>query len=327
MCRAPALALILLCLPGFGEAGAWPRGHGQGFLSLSYEWTTTRDDLRAELFGADRDEAWWEDDAVQELNGLSLEELRDEFPQYQDEINAFLADNPFIPSVEALDDLANSDDCQERSEEFDGFVGCDPRGAYVLTVPEAQAYEFEDFGFTSLYFDYGLSDRLTFGIDAGRENVPDTFQWILFLALAVSPPEWRLKAAIELGAGQRQFPETDDRNDGRETVLRPGLSLGMGFESWLGPSWAALDLRLEHRTRHADTVRKADLTVGVAPTEKALVYLQAQYSEYPDVDAKLRLVPTYVRRLTENISVEAGLLYDVFGDDRIGFRTGLWLEF
>lgn len=196
--------------------------------------------------------------------------------------------------------------------------------------------EFESFGYGSLYGEIGITDRITLGFDAGAEDAADTFQWIAFGAIAVTPPEWRFQATVEMGLGRREFPEDPPerapigelRPGGTEAVFRPGLLLGYGFTTPWGGGWTTLELRQERRQERDETVDKVDVTLGLAPGARSLVYVQAQYTDYPLADPNLRLVPTYVRRFGDHLSLETALLADVWGSgDRVGIRAGLWVEF
>lgn len=231
-------------------AGAWPRGKGEAFLSVAYEYTATRED-------------------AQEL------------------------------------------------------------------IVDTGQFEPETFGFTSIYGEFGLTDQITIGIDTGAEDAPDTRQTIIFGTVGITPSDWRHQVALEFGIGQREFPpDADDaanikdlRDGGTERVLRPGLSWGYGFSTKWGGGWAAIDLRHELRQERDETVTKVDMTLGLAPDEKNLFFLQSQYSDYPQATANIRLVPTYVRKFGPGFALESALLYDARGGDRVGLRAGLWWEF
>jgi len=247
----PALGLLLLLLSaGMADAGAWPRGRGHGFLSLSYETMAPQDYLAVAYSGSD------------------------------------------VPGVERQ-------------------------------------------GFMSVYGEIGVTDRLGLGIDAGREDRPGTGQAILFGTFSLLPADWRVKATLEMGAGQRAYP-ADPKNSrpfkelrpaGTETVLRPGLSLGTGFGTRWGPGWATVDARAEYRRHRAEQVAKIDLTLGLNTSARSLIFLQAQYADYPDAPANVRLVPTYVCRLGHGLALETALLWDVSGGRQGGLRMALWWEF
>ncbi|WP_145963061.1 hypothetical protein [Mangrovicoccus ximenensis] len=193
----------------------------------------------------------------------------------------------------------------------------------------------ESFGFSSVYAEFGVTDRVTLGIDAGMDHGPDTYQAIVFASVNVTPAGWRQQVALEFGIGQRDYPAdgfdaanlADLRPGGTEPVLRPGLSWGMGFGTPLGNGWAAVDARMELRRDHGDRIPKVDATLGLAPGDRSLAYLQLQYSDYPDNPPNWRLVPTYVFRPLDWLSLETALLWDAEGGDRAGLRAGIWLEF
>ncbi|MBE3640268.1 hypothetical protein [Mangrovicoccus algicola] len=248
---AACLLLIVWTAPLL--AGAWPRGKGNGFLSLSYEETMRRGEAGAAL-------------------GLSDRVLTEEPDRY---------------------------------------------------------------GFSAFYAELGVTDRLTFGLDAGQDHGPDTYQVIAFAVMNVSPADWRTQIALELGLGQRDYPAdafdaaplAELEEGGTETVIRPGLSLGRGFSTRLGDGWAAIDARVELRRDHGDRIPKIDTTLGIAPGPRSLAYLQLQYSDYPGTAPNYRLVPTYVFRPLPWMALESAILWDVAGGNRAGLRAAIWLEF
>lgn len=193
----------------------------------------------------------------------------------------------------------------------------------------------ESFGFSSVYAEVGVSPRLTLGIDAGMDHGPDTYQAIVFASLNVTPAEWRHQVALEFGIGQRDYPAdsfdaanlADLQPGGTERVFRPGLSWGMGFGTPIGNGWMAVDARLELRMTHDDAIPKIDTTIGLAPGEKSLAYLQLQYSDYPGNPPNWRLVPTYVYKPVDWLGLETALLWDAEGGDRAGLRAAIWLDF
>ena len=193
----------------------------------------------------------------------------------------------------------------------------------------------DSFGYTAVFAEYGVTDRLGFGLDAGQEDAPDTFQAIVFATYAVTPPDWRHHLSLELGVGQREYPAdafdagnlADLEEAGTERVLRPGISWGYGAETPWGAGWATVDARLEMRQHHGDRIPKIDTTIGLSLPKGNLAYLQMQYSDYPGADPRLRLVPSYVLRLKPWLALETAALWDVWGGDRVGLRAGIWFEF
>lgn len=248
----PIILLLGLCLslPSVSaHAGAWPRGQGNSFVSLSYEWSADQEHSGAVMSGSVTD----------------------------------------IPSQD----------------------------------------------FVSLFAEYGLTDRLTVGLDHGYGGPGDTYQSIGFAVLALSPDEFAHKIAAEFGIGERNFREdafdrgtlADIRPGGTELILRPGVSWGYGFVSPLGNAWATATARMEFRRDRDETVRKLDATVGVTLNERNAAHVQAQWSDYPDAAPNLRLVPGHIFRLRKGLSLDTSILWDVDGGDRFGLKSGLWLEF
>lgn len=249
--RAGLFIAWMIVLTGAANAGAWPRGEGNLFFSVSYE----------------------------EARSWETIEITEEDP---------------IPEVEIS-------------------------------------------SYTSLYVEYGLTDKTTIGLDTGSEDSNTPSQVIFFSSYAVSPETWTLKLAAEFGLGRRSFEATpfDQANlrdlepAGTESILRPGLSLGASYDTFLGSGWTTLDARQEFRTVKNETVTKVDLTTGVTFGKKnSLGYVQFQYSDYPSSDPNIRVVPTYVQRINKVISLQSGVFADVWGSGtRFGTTIGLWLEF
>lgn len=187
--------------------------------------------------------------------------------------------------------------------------------------------EIETFGYMALYAEYGITDRLTAGIDTGREEAPYTWSGVAFLRAGLGPAHWRNRFAAEFGLGQREIPNYGLDQGDRETIFRPGVSWGYGFDTRLGRGWTGLDLKSETRQTTGGTAYKADFTLGLDPDGPWLGFVQLQGSDYPGAGPALRVVPTLVRRITPWLAIESALLWDAYGNERMGVRAGLWLEF
>ncbi|QDY68824.1 hypothetical protein [Qingshengfaniella alkalisoli] len=187
--------------------------------------------------------------------------------------------------------------------------------------------EVETFSYSAIYGEFGVSDRVTLGIDIGTEGERFTQSNIVFASVSVGPADWRHQFALELGVGNREIPTFGLQRGETETVFRPGLSWGYGFDSRVGPGWAALDLRQEIRQTTDETALKADLTVGVTPDDKWQYFVQFQGNHYPHEDPKLRIVPTAVRHYTDWLALESALLVETHGGNQLGARIGLWFTF
>ena len=170
--------------------------------------------------------------------------------------------------------------------------------------PTGQYYTF--------YAEYGLTERLTVGMDLGR-SVSGDGKGVAFLRLPLRDRDSGLKIATELGLGQI---------DGTP-VLRPGLSLGLGLRH----GWLSADGLAEDAPLSGQVDLKLDLTWGWnLPGDRHLI-LQVQTGA-PHGDAPFaRLAPSVVVPVTERLSAEVGATWGVTGDASMGVLVGLWAEF
>lgn len=177
--------------------------------------------------------------------------------------------------------------------------------------------------YTSLYAEYGVSERLTAGLEAGygtdRDNT--TASALVFARLPVwSPGEHKVSADFGLGW------ITSDQ-DGEQVRIRPGLAWGRGFESDWGGGWLGMESTLEYRSPDSETIFKADFTAGLKPTESWMLIGQLQTGIYPDnEDPLVRFAPSVVRRIGPRLHMQVGAILDIFGGDGIGLKASFWYE-
>lgn len=170
----------------------------------------------------------------------------------------------------------------------------------------------------TLYMEYGLTDRVTLGLDMGR-SVSGAGKSIGFVQLPVRNKEKGLKVSAALGLGQIEG----------DPVIRPGLSVGLGHK-W---GWINADGFAEVGINSDETDFKLDVTFGFnAPSHRFLrdgtkLIVQFQ-SGAPYGDAMfVRLAPSVVVPLRNNLSIEVGGSWGIFGDDNFGALLGLWSDF
>ncbi|WP_106205180.1 hypothetical protein [Aliiruegeria haliotis] len=172
------------------------------------------------------------------------------------------------------------------------------------------------------YFEYGLSDRLTFGLDGYHRPAATTGSTILFLRAALAPASGPNRYSTEIGVGTiRDGPGTGQQ------VIRAGLAWGRGYESRFGNGWAEVDAKVGHVSEDAVFYYKADATLGLNRTDRNTWILQLQLGAIDDNPGYARLAPSLVRRLGNRFSVEAGLLAGVQNDNSAGLKLGGWLDF
>ncbi|SEM54143.1 hypothetical protein SAMN04488077_105221 [Roseovarius tolerans] len=167
----------------------------------------------------------------------------------------------------------------------------------------------------TLYAEYGLTERLTLGVDAGGDALRMT-KAIGFLRWPLGRADRGVKLAFELGAGQV---------DG-ENALRPGLSLGRGVEFGKLQGWLAADGRAILFTGGGMTL-ETDLTFGLSLTKRSKVILQIQAGQ-PDLGgAYTRFAPSFVFETKPGAHIEFGLTEPLLGDGDRGIKMGLWRKF
>jgi hypothetical protein len=176
----------------------------------------------------------------------------------------------------------------------------------------------------SLYAEYGLGRQLTAGVDTGMEETTD-YSAMFFL-----------RKSFTLGADTNQFAVLGGLGVGStgagvggssQWLTQIGFSYGRGFETRFGGGWLAFDTSATYRTGSQDVAGKADLTLGLKPTERTKLMLQLQAGQYPGSDPYLRVVPSIARKFGERVHIELGAQIGVVGDERVGLKLGTWMEF
>ena len=169
------------------------------------------------------------------------------------------------------------------------------------------------------YLEYGVGKRLTFVLDASRDEEPESQSVIARFRHTLSAPESTHQFSVAAGLG------SEGRAAGTESLSLVGASWGRGFESRWGGGWATVDV--QYRFGGDFALGKVDGTLGIRPTEKSIVFGQIQISDPETGETTARLSLNYVRDVSERLKAEFGLLYGVANDDAAGLRSGLWLDF
>ncbi|MTJ05909.1 MAG: hypothetical protein FH759_14665 [Sediminimonas qiaohouensis] len=174
--------------------------------------------------------------------------------------------------------------------------------------------------YSGLYAEFGLTPRLTAGLDTGRA-VSGNAKAVVFMRRALPVPGLKgptgLTAAAELGLGRIA----------RQAVLRPGLSLGHGIDGALGQGWLAIDTLAEIGLTRRTLDFKMDMTIGLRPRDGLRAMLQLQAGQSPDDPPFARLVPSLVMGLGGGMQLELGLAHTLRGPRHTGAKIALWRRF
>lgn len=162
------------------------------------------------------------------------------------------------------------------------------------------------------YLEYGLTDRVTLGLDLGR-SVSGDGKTVGFI-------QWPLRSAgkgpvisVALGFGKI----------GGESVLRPGLFMGWGLEK----GWVTVEALSEYQIETGLTDHKIDLTWGRNLAKDRKLILQVQTGK-PAIDpAFVRFAPSIVFPAGKRLKLETGATWGLMGDTSMGLKFGIWTEF
>lgn len=208
---------------------------------------------------------------------------------------------------------------REKGTAFVSLGHAATTGTTTLLTPE-----FKIDNYTSVFAEYGLTERITLGVNAGFGG--DADYSVRAGAVFARYPVWSddngHRVAAEIGFGL-----IEDEPDGRQTRVIPGLSWGYGFESRWGGGWAGIEAAADYRVQSRETAWKADVTLGLKPNDDWMLILQFQNGLYPDAEPLVRLAPSVVRRIGGRAHLQLGALAGLVGDDSIGGKMALWLSF
>jgi hypothetical protein len=221
-----------------------------------------------------------------------------------------------------------------RGEAFISVSHAASTGTRTLLAPQLDLNQY-----TSLYAEYGLTSRLTLGFDAGYgfgdnsgdgsgDGSSDGFgdnsvrAGSVFARYPLYSDDAGHRFAAQLGLGL-----IEDAPDGRQSRVIPALAWGYGFASRWGGGWMGIEGSADIRHPSGDVVWKADLTLGLKPTERWMAILQVQNGLFPGSEPQMRVAPSVVRQLSGRANLQAGVFAGVRGDESLGAKLALWLTF
>lgn len=194
--------------------------------------------------------------------------------------------------------------------------------------------------YTGLYGEYGLTPRLTLGIELGRasEGQGETSA-IIWVQRALDNGEGPNRYAIASGIGAI-------RRDGE--IAPVGLiaaNWGRGIEWLPGGGWITVEGRVKFadrleklRTHTQGTVVdtayltsertfKTDVTLGMRPMKSLMFINQIRFEDRKDSDFSTRLASSLVHDLPGPAKVELGVVTPISGPGETALKIGTWIEF
>lgn len=177
---------------------------------------------------------------------------------------------------------------------------------------------------TGFYFEYGLAEKLTLGLDISYGVDFTTFEegsGIAFLRFPLGPTDQTHKFAAHVGVGARYLVGF------YLPAAELGLSWGRGIE-WGGKyGWVNVDTSYNRSQSPTDPRIKIDGTVGMGLTERSKVMLQ-MFNTIEGGTTFSRLAPSYLfapggGKTTFQLSVEI----PVAGGGDPALKLGVWRSF
>lgn len=170
--------------------------------------------------------------------------------------------------------------------------------------------------YMSLYAEYGLRESLTLGLDLGGDDL-GKYKAILFALRPIRTlgDQTRLTAEFGLGVVNDNF------------VLRPGVALGRGFQTFGKPGWLSLEMRAEMTPELKSFELGTDLTLGLSPWERGKVIFQVQSGGTMADPDYLRVAPSFVYEIKPGRHLEIGATAGLKNTEKYGIKLGVWRSF
>lgn len=184
---------------------------------------------------------------------------------------------------------------------------------------------------TSLYAEYGLSNRLTVGLDGTLGATGTPSEGYLFLRTPLGKADRPARLALTFGLGVKRIPNPWGRTTNQK-LARIGASWGRGLQR----GWLAVDTSVAWVLDSSITVPgqsgaiyKADFTWGMKPSGRVMLIWQLQTGKVADAPAYAKLTPSLIWKMPrqKGTHIEIGFVYGLRGDDSQSLKLGFWKRF
>ena len=173
-----------------------------------------------------------------------------------------------------------------------------------------------DKGYATIYGEYGLSNRLTLGLDIGA-NPDGLSKAIGFARIPFGQSPGGMRLALEMGTGV-----TDKR-----PVMRPAMSFGRGLNLVGRSGWLTLDIRATVFQDTFDAAWESDLTLGLNATARGKTIVQLQTGQPATGDAYVKLGSSWVMQGLPGRHIEFGVVTGLKNSDALAAKIVLWHTF
>jgi len=170
----------------------------------------------------------------------------------------------------------------------------------------------------TLYFEYGLTDRITVGADYFATVFDSVDVGFAFAQIPLGDVTADDKFAVQLGYGIRTDYLTEF-----DPLWRGGLSWGRGLPN----GWLAIDASAIYSQTDQVWRKKVDYTWGHHLTDRWSGMLQIQTGRSFDDRDFAKLAPAMIFNLNDTIRVSLGGMQELRDSDAAGIRLSVWQDF
>lgn len=190
--------------------------------------------------------------------------------------------------------------------------------------------------YSSLYGEYGLTSRVTLGVDIGQSGQGDLTA-LVWTQRPLDDGEGPNRFGLQAGAGLVQ------RDQQTLPLVQAALSWGRGFEDWLGGGWmtAQILVRLTARPEDAasspiplaggfemaERTAKSEMTLGLRPRKGLMVINSLLLEDRTDAAFSVRLASSLVFDVSAPLKLEVGLVQPLHGEAERSVKLAGWIEF
>lgn len=183
---------------------------------------------------------------------------------------------------------------------------------------------------TSLYVEYGLTPRLTVGLDGYLGAKGSASEAYLYMRFPLGKQDRPARMALTFGLGAKSIPNPWGTTT-EQGLAKVGLSWGRGLKKgWLAVDASAISV---HKSsifvpNQAGTSYNIDFTYGQKPSDRLMLIWQLQTGKTTNGPTYAKFAPSLIWAFKGGkTSVELGLIKGLTGDDTQSIKLGIWKNF
>ncbi len=176
--------------------------------------------------------------------------------------------------------------------------------------------EFPYRAYSAIYGEYGVTEKLTLGIDLGGDDTVSS-KAFAFVRYPGKTTHGGFKTAWELGIGLAEG----------DFAFRPGIAYGRGIKWGQIDGWVGLETRSIIFSNFQSGTFEADATLGLSITKRSKFIFQIQSGVPPLESAYMRVAPSLVLEQRPGRHLEIGAAAGIMGTDEFKLKIGTWRQF